>query len=93
MKKINRQNNNKKFDTINNNNYTNNNYVYIFLVNVCYEICYIETLVSKYLSFRLSHGDEGLSLFTLSASVLGLIFSVRLDGRKNFQSENCLDQF
>ena len=60
MKKINRQNNNKKFDTINNNNYTNNNYVYIFLVNVCYEICYIEALVSKYLSFRLSHGDEGL---------------------------------
>ena len=47
----------------------------------------IQVFIPKSLSFHCFHAIERLQVFALRASVLGLISSLRLDGRKDIQSE------
>ena len=48
--------------------------------------CYIKTFTPKSLSSQLFHADERLQIFVLGASVLGMISSMRLDGKKDIRS-------
>ena len=53
---------------------------------ICYVLGHIETFIPTSLSFQLYHADEWLEVFAPRTSVLGLISSMSLDGRKVIQS-------
>ena len=49
--------------------------------------CYIAALTSKsFLSFELFHPDKKIQVFALKAFELGLISTMRLDGRRDIMS-------
>ena len=53
---------------------------------ICYVLGHTETFIPKSLSFQLCHADEWLEVFAPRTSVLGLISSMSLYGRKVIQS-------
>ena len=53
---------------------------------ISYVLGHTETFIPKSLSFQLYHTDEWLEVFAPRTSVLGLISSMSLDGRKVIQS-------
>ena len=53
---------------------------------ISYVLGHTETFIPKSLSFQLYHADEWLEVFAPRTSVLGLISSMSLDGRKVIQS-------
>ena len=60
--------------------------MYIFPICVYHEFGYIKTFIPKSMFFQLFNVDKRLSVFALSASGLGLISSIWVDGRKVIQS-------
>ena len=60
--------------------------MYFFPVHVCYVTVHVKAFIPKSLSYQHFHADESLYAFALTASGLGLISPMRLNGRKNIQS-------